>query len=380
MNYKVLFIDDDAFMLKALLRTAKRIRPSWTFFGCEQASNWLTLVSEVGSPDIIICDYQMPEINGEQVLLQAMAHCPAAVRVLLTGDTSEHIVTRACRFSHHIVGKPFTEDNLLEVLQCVERLQRLPLSAASRTQLGQLQELPVLPALVQQLKALLQAPDAELVQVATLIQHEPALAAKLVQLANSAFMGFTRPVSNILEAVLRLGSKLVEAIVTMHSIDKQFSDKLPPAEHLHITQVAFEHALYAKKLASYAGLTSAEQDTVFSAAIFGAIGGLIEAAALPDAGQALSPPPLMQTGFSNSTLISVYMLTLWGHAEALCNVLLWQDTPSPQGNAIEQLSFILFLAKQLVIPMQQADLPRLQEIIDSEQLLAAFNRLLAERT
>lgn len=378
MTFKVLFIDDDAFMLKALLRTAKRLRPNWQFYGCEQAKDWSALAEEIAPLDMIICDYQMPELNGEQVLRQAMATYPAAVRVLLTGDTSEDLVTRVCQFSHHIVGKPFSEQNILEVFHCVERLQGLPFVAASRAQLGQLQGLPVLPDLVSQLRKILQNPDADLTQVAAMLEHEPAIAAKLVPLANSAFMGFARPVTSIVEAVLRLGSKLVEAIVTLHSLDQQFCTKVLPATHTQITEWAFKHAIYAKKLAQYAGLSPNEQDLIFSAAIFSAIGRLIENSAPGSGFAAENPKPKIQAGFLNSTLISVYILTLWGHGETLCEVLLWQDTPSPEGNAVEKLSFVLFLAKQMLRLKQQTELAELQDIIESPSLLAAFKRLTTE--
>ncbi|WP_449359069.1 HDOD domain-containing protein [Alishewanella longhuensis] len=378
MTFRVLFIDDDAFMLKALLRTAKRLRPHWLFYGCEQAKDWVSLAEEIAPLDMIICDYQMPEINGEQVLRQATISYPAAVRVLLTGDTSEDIVTRVCQFSHHIVGKPFTEQNILEVFQCVERLQRLPFVAASRARLGQLQDLPVLPDLVTQLREILQNPDVELAQVAALLEHEPAIAAKLIPLANSAFMGFARPVTSILEAVLRLGSKLVEAIVTLHSLEQQFCTKVTPAEHFQITEWAFKHAIYSKKLSQYAGLSLTEQDLAFSAAIFSAIGRLIEISFHGFDLKEKKLTPMIQSGFLNSTLISVYILTLWGHSETLCEVLLWQDTPSPEGNAVEKLSFVLFLAKQMLLVKQDTEIAELQDIIESSSLLAAFNRLLAE--
>ncbi|GGW56948.1 HDOD domain-containing protein [Alishewanella tabrizica] len=378
MNYRVLFIDDDAFMLKALLRTARRIRPNWQFMGCDQARDWLSVVADNAIPDIIICDYQMPDVNGEQVLLEAITHYPSAVRVLLTGDTSEQIVTRACEFSHHLLGKPFSEQHLTAIFECVERLQQLPFTSHSRAQLGQLQSLPVLPEFVKSIKQALQAPEVDLTYVAKLLQHEPALAAKLMQIANSAFMGFTRPVSTILDATLRLGSNLIEAIVTLTSMDKYFAYKMQAEAHDEITQFAYEHAVLAKKLAQYAGFTLLEQDTVFSAAIFSAIGRLIELLQQHENGLN-QPPLLMQSGFLNSTLISTYILTLWNHSETVCNVVLWQDTPSPEGNTLENLSFILFLTKQLLLNTGAEHAIQLAEIIESPELLAAFQRLLSER-
>lgn len=378
MTFNILFIDDDAFMLKALIRTAKRLRPTWTFSGCEMPENWLKVSETMTSLDMVICDYQMPGTNGEQVLKQVMQACPAAVRVLLTGDSSEEIVTRASQFSHHIIGKPFSEQAIQEIFHCLERLKRLPFVKSSREQLGKLQGLPVLPDLVNKIRAILHNPEADLSEVAALLEHEPALSARLVPLANSAFMGFARPVTNIMEAVLRLGIKLVEAIVILHSIDKQFVGQLPPSTHLQITEFAFKHAVIAKKLSLYSNLTNTEQDTVFSAAIFSAIGCLIESVYASQEDQRYNMNVHIQHGFLNSTLISAYILTLWGHEESLCEVLLWQDTPSPEGNAVEQLSFILFLTKQLLMVKTDVEIIQLQEIIESPVLLAAFQRILAE--
>ncbi|WP_423186313.1 HDOD domain-containing protein [Alishewanella sp. d11] len=378
MNFNVLFIDDDAFMLKALIRTAKRLRPTWTFLGCEMPENWHKVGSTLPSLDMVICDYQMPSINGEQVLRQVMQACPAAVRVLLTGDSSEEIVTRASQFSHHIVGKPFSEQAIQEIFHCLERLQRLPFVKSSREQLGKLQGLPVLPDLVNQIRVILHNPEADLLEVASLLEHEPALSARLVPLANSAFMGFARPVTNIMEAVLRLGSKLIEAIVILHSVEREFSGKLPPDAHIQINEFAFKHAVLAKKLASYSSLTTTEQDMVFSAAIFSAIGRLIESVYACQEEHEYNANIHIQPGFLNSTLMSAYILTLWGHDEMLCEVLLWQDTPSPEGNSVEQLSFILFLTKQFLVAKTDEDINQLQDIIESPVLLAAWKRLTAE--
>lgn len=379
MNYSVLFIDDDAFMLKALLRTAKRLRPDWHFLLCENPLNWLEVAEQADKIDIIICDYQMPQINGEALLIQAIDCYPAAIRVLLTGDTSEDVVTSACEFSHHIVGKPFTENDLASVFHCVERLQRLPFTPFSREQLGQLRGLPVLPEFVNRLRQLLTAPDADLTLVASLLQHEPALAAKLIQLANSSFMGFTRPIASIHEAVLRLGASLVEAVVSLHTLSNQFTGKVSVSIHNSITSRAFEHAYFAKKLAKYAEISRAEQDMVFCAAIFSAIGQLIAAAQQAESVPEQNPLPVIQSGFLNSTLMSAYLLTLWGHDETLCEILLWQDTPSPENNAVEKLSFILFLTRQALMATSKTDMAKLHDIIESPSLANAFQRLISER-
>lgn len=380
MPYHVLFVDDDAFMLKALLRIARRLRPNWSFAGCEQPAQWQLGLQHAGHADMIICDYQMPQFNGEQILRQVRETVPAAVRVLLTGDTSEEIVSRASQFSHHILGKPFSEQSLNSLFAVVERLHRLPFTQRSRVQLGQTQGLPVLPEVVNHLRQLLRSQVPDLHAAAQLLLHEPVLAAKLLQLANSAFMGFAQPASNLHDAVIRLGARMVEAVATLHCIDQHFASSIDPLRHQHISQWAYDHAVDARKLARYAHMSASEQDLVFSAAIFSAIGRLVELGSAPSDAQTTlnAVDAQFQSGFNNATLLSVYLLTLWGHEETLCDVMLWQDVPSPEHNAVEKLSFVLFLTKQYRLHTSAEGRQKLLSIIESDVLATAFQQLLAE--
>lgn len=395
MAYSVLFIDDDAFMLKALLRTAKRIKPDWSIRGCDKSLHWLDSVAPDVGVDLIICDYQMPHFDGEKVLQQACECYPAALRVLLTGDISEHIVTMASRFSHHILPKPFSEANLEQLFQCVERLQQLPINRNSRERLGQIQALPVLPDMVYQLKALFAAPETGLMAVASMLEMEPILAAKLVQVANSAFMGFSRPALTIQDATVRLGARLIEAIVMLHSIDQALLGKVPHVIHYQITEQALLHGALAKKLAVYTDCSKQDQEKVFSAAIFGGIGQLIEQMQqVSELFTTLKQPIVNDAEFQNSTLnntlnntlnstlnstlISVFMLTLWGYEAELCEVLLRQDSALPADNDNNTLSLILYLAKNLQQAKDNQAVDKLKNSIETPSLRNAFERLVAE--
>ncbi|MGB2265071.1 MAG: hypothetical protein ACPH3C_07780, partial [Glaciecola sp.] len=65
----VLFIDDDSFMLRALRRLAQRFRPDWNFITTDDASNWQQVLQPDESPALIVCDYLMPNVNGDKVLI-----------------------------------------------------------------------------------------------------------------------------------------------------------------------------------------------------------------------------------------------------------------------------------------------------------------------
>jgi HD-like signal output (HDOD) protein len=67
--------------------------------------------------------------------------------------------------------------------------------------------LPCSPALLPRLITLLQKPDADVEDLARLIQMDPVLASATVRMANSVFFSGGSPVETVAEAVMRLGAK-----------------------------------------------------------------------------------------------------------------------------------------------------------------------------
>ena len=66
-NYAV-FIDDDDLMLKAIRRTAKRLFPDWQVSLIEAPKEWQAKIDTAPSPDIVFCDYRMPQMSGAEIL------------------------------------------------------------------------------------------------------------------------------------------------------------------------------------------------------------------------------------------------------------------------------------------------------------------------
>lgn len=74
--------------------------------------------------------------------------------------------------------------------------------------------LPAAPRILPQLLALLSDPDCETSQVVELVSFDPGLTTKVLRIANSAAFGLTNPVTDIDEAVQRLGLKMIQQLVT----------------------------------------------------------------------------------------------------------------------------------------------------------------------
>ncbi len=82
-----------------------------------------------------------------------------------------------------------------------------------RVDIQKINDLPPLPAIANELLAALNNGEAEIEDIAEIIARDPALSAKLLGLANSAFFGFGRNMNNIAEAIINvLGLELVKGL------------------------------------------------------------------------------------------------------------------------------------------------------------------------
>jgi HD-like signal output (HDOD) protein len=99
-------------------------------------------------------------------------------------------------------------------------------SAATRSQIRGLATLPPLPRRSQELLQLLLDPDLDMLRLAELVEQTPALAARLLGVANSAFFRTPVPVKHIPDAIIRvLGLNLVRDLSVSFLLNQPFELK-----------------------------------------------------------------------------------------------------------------------------------------------------------
>jgi len=77
---------------------------------------------------------------------------------------------------------------------------------------AKIEELPTLPAVIPKLLSLMDNPKSSAADVTDIISHDPALTAKLLKVANSAYYGFPAKISDLKHAVALLGFNLVKSL------------------------------------------------------------------------------------------------------------------------------------------------------------------------
>jgi HD-like signal output (HDOD) protein len=364
-DFLVLLIDDDELILRALKRTLSRLLPHWAVETMQDAHQLTERLSKGPAPDVVMTDRLMPGIQGEQVLQQVQQLCPLALRCILTADNSADLLIQDSALIHFFLAKPFTDEQLLQVFSCAERLQALNFSPAERAYLGRLCVLPVLPPLYQKIEAMLNKAEFQLKDIAELICHDPVVSSRLLQLANSAFLGFSRPTISLTEAISRLGLDLMKSIVLALKSSLAYQSHISAGQHQRITEQAFHQACLARNLCKQAGLGNDIQDSAFLVSLFDCLGWMAEH---------LQQPSMADEDSCHFSMISAYLLTLWGFDQSLVQAVILPDELEDCQSLAGVIHWLAHKAAQFkTIQLKETD----QHILEALQLYPAWTELQA---
>lgn len=114
---KIIIIDDEENILKSLQR-ALRSQDQWdveVYSHPEQALRRL----QTSIVDVVISDYNMPDINGLDLLQELKALQPDAVRILLTGMVNVETVIAAVNQAgvFRFISKPWDDAELIDSIE-----------------------------------------------------------------------------------------------------------------------------------------------------------------------------------------------------------------------------------------------------------------------
>ncbi|MBU1248758.1 MAG: HDOD domain-containing protein [Proteobacteria bacterium] len=93
------------------------------------------------------------------------------------------------------------------ILKAVHKVEKMPIS-------------------IQRAIALLNDPDADLVELAQVLEHDPGLTSNILRMANSSYFGGVRSITSVREAVVRMGAQHVFKLVMASGVAAHTSQKV----------------------------------------------------------------------------------------------------------------------------------------------------------
>jgi HD-like signal output (HDOD) protein/CheY-like chemotaxis protein len=218
---EILFVDDDPDILAGLRNALRRNRARWNMrfaLGGEAGLREL----EAAPCDVIVTDMRMPGMDGLALLGQVRQHHPQAARLVLSGHADLDAVVRASSVAHQYLLKPCDTDTLCAAIDRALAIQALLINDQLRRVVGGLGTLPAAPAIYAALTAALADPDVDIRELAAIVTRDIGLAARMLQLVNSAYCGIAQRISSIETAITILGLNMVRHLALTVEVFRSF--------------------------------------------------------------------------------------------------------------------------------------------------------------
>ena len=126
----ILCVDDERIILDSLKEQIEnKLGDEYIYETAENAEEGLEVIEELVAENtevlIIVSDWLMPGIKGDEFLIEVHKKFPGIVKVMLTGQASEDAITNAKENAdlHACLFKPWKEDELINTIK--EGLKKL---------------------------------------------------------------------------------------------------------------------------------------------------------------------------------------------------------------------------------------------------------------
>ena len=330
---RILFVSDEPELLESLMDALRGYRRAWRV-DCARGGD-AALASLADEPaDVVIADMQMPGMDGATLLAHVHDRHPTTIRIILSGDANPQVLVRAATVAQRFLGKPCHVDELGPLIERSCALRELTEHAEAYRVTAAATTLPSSPVLYTQITQVISDPAWGPDQVATVIEGDTAMTAKVLQLANSAFFGIDHRVARVRDAVVYLGVDTIKSLI----LSAEAFGKLAPNSLDGFSIEEFQrHAMLVAKVAAAILPAGREQQDAMTAGLLHDIGKLVLIADDPQRWARLTEEARRrnlslhqieqeQQGVTHAAT-GAYLLSLWGLPDGVVEAVAHHHDP-----------------------------------------------------
>jgi len=357
---RILFVDDEPEILSGLRTMLRRHRDKWQM---EFVTSGAAAIAELEKQtyDLICTDMRMPAMDGAQLLATVAERWPETVRIVLSGHADLGQTIRLVPIAHQYLSKPCEANRIEATIQRCTNVRDLLKRGELRAVVGRIKKLPALPKTFESLCTAMARAETTAPEIAKIVASDPAIAARILQVVNSAFFRLPRQITKIDQAVSYLGFTAIRNLALSAEV---FSASKPSKSLQHFDPAAIQSQAI-KTAAVMRALTKGTPlgDDAFVVGLLHDIGLLVLAEACPDKLQLASNEsiatgaPLHETerkhvGASHAEL-GAYLLALWGLPYTIVEAVAYRHEPERGAQTEFDLLAALVIALQLLAEEKQ---------------------------
>ncbi len=209
---QVMFVDDESRVLSGIERALMMQDTEWTCRFATSGLDALAMLAEEPA-DVVVSDMRMPFMDGAEFLAQVRDRWPGTIRIILSGYSEPDATLRMLDVAHRFVAKPCDSAVLLTMVANAMALRNMFQDPKVVDIVGRTSQLPAAPKVFTEINRLLTNPTSDTRQISALLSSDPALSARILQLANSAWFTRGNQINDINNAITLLGLDQVKQLV-----------------------------------------------------------------------------------------------------------------------------------------------------------------------
>jgi len=338
MQKRVLFVDDEPMVLDGLRRALHGMRQEWDMRFVSSAAAALEALGG-DTFDAIVTDMRMPGTDGAQLLEQVKDMHPEVVRIVLSGQSDKGALLRSIAPAHQFLAKPCDLKELRDRLTQAFTTRDLLCNPKLATIVSRLRSVPSLPVLFYELTSALKNESTSLAQIEQIVSKDVGMAAKILQLANSAFIGAHGQVSSIRQALCLIGAEIIRSLTLTIHVFSHFDGNPFITAHL---PALWNHSLSVASLAQRIAIAETGRKSMgeesFTSGLLHDVGKIVLLAEMPDeyhqvvenisAGKASFHDLEMEYVGCTHEEIGAYLMAIWGLPPSTIQAVNFHNCPA----------------------------------------------------
>ncbi|MBD3276490.1 MAG: HDOD domain-containing protein [Candidatus Marinimicrobia bacterium] len=365
----VLFVDDEEFILN-LMQDFLTDAP-FEVLTSRNPTTALKLINDV-SIDMVISDYNMPQMDGLEFLRQVRKKNPEIRRVISTGfmDTVKALRTIDDGTISNLYQKPWNLDVLEKEIRNSLTLVRMLRNRSFLEMVNSIEQLPTLPTMYQKYQQALEA-EASMEHISKIISIDPSITTQVIRLANSAFLGHGT-IHSLDQAIVKIGLNnlsniLLTVLLTndLHWSPEQTRELQEVFIHLSLINFGFSYLYRAIHEKS-------PPDDMSSLGLLYRVGIIVLLNAFPERYTQIrkyqNQHPMetfseceVALGYAgtSSVELSAYLLGWWNFPETIVEMALLHQTPNLLRKVYKPFAELLRYTEQMVtvVTSNATDIP-----------------------
>jgi HD-like signal output (HDOD) protein len=324
-------VDDEPLMREFYAMVGSILGPEYEAFTVSSGAEGLRFLEQT-PVDVVVSDLVMPEMNGHEFMTSVAQKHPETMRIVISAHEDQLTVAQCLMFGHRYFSKPFDLKNLSSILKRICHLKHQVGSEKLKKIISGLGALPTPPRLYSRLNEAVNSAYTSLAEIGDIVQEDPGLTLKLLQISNSAYFAARQRILTPMEAVQVVGLEILRGMVLCVQAFKFYQNR--PIRSVSATELwdhSLRTAMSARRLAKHEQLSDHLCEESFVSGLLHDIGKLVLAANADAEYQivvrrsrteGISATEVEQEIFgATHAQVGAYLLGLWGLPEPVVSTV-----------------------------------------------------------